>query len=149
MTARARKAITDRLNGAEAFTSAEVARATGITLRQLQWWDEKGYIKPIYGQIAHVRLYSKKQVETIKQMVKLRKAGVSLRCLRECLGISGWTNVIILRKSAVLVGDTLVVRKALPPEPKPREKKSRNKYSSADLDRMAFRDPLIAQGRHA
>ncbi len=38
------------------FTSREVIALTGITARQLQWWDERGVVKP--AREGHRRLYS-------------------------------------------------------------------------------------------
>ena len=34
------------------FTSREVIALTGITARQLQWWDERGVVKPERKAIA-------------------------------------------------------------------------------------------------
>ena len=34
------------------FTSNEVVALTGITPRQLQWWDERGVVKPSAKDIA-------------------------------------------------------------------------------------------------
>jgi len=30
----------------ETFSSEEVAELSGVTARQLQWWDEKGVVSP-------------------------------------------------------------------------------------------------------
>ena len=38
------------------FTSREAVRLTGITPRQLQWWDERGIVVP--AREGHRRLYS-------------------------------------------------------------------------------------------
>ena len=38
------------------FTSQQVMALTGITPRQLQWWDERGVVKP--ERDGHRRLYS-------------------------------------------------------------------------------------------
>ena len=38
------------------FTSQQVIALTGITPRQLQWWDERGVVKP--EREGHRRLYS-------------------------------------------------------------------------------------------
>ena len=39
----------------ETFSSLEVSRLTGVSLRQLQWWDEQGVVSPV--QRGHRRLY--------------------------------------------------------------------------------------------
>jgi len=38
------------------FTSRDVILLTGITPRQLQWWDERGIVLP--AREGHRRLYS-------------------------------------------------------------------------------------------
>ena len=38
----------------ESFTSREVVALTGITPRQLQWWDERGIVVP--ARSGHKRL---------------------------------------------------------------------------------------------
>ena len=40
----------------ETLSSKEVCALLGVTLRQLQWWDERGYVKPL--QVGHARHYS-------------------------------------------------------------------------------------------
>ena len=36
------------------FSSQDVIALTGVTARQLQWWDERGVIKPARGPSPHV-----------------------------------------------------------------------------------------------
>ena len=31
----------------ETFSSLEVSEVTGVSLRQLQWWDEQGVVSPV------------------------------------------------------------------------------------------------------
>jgi hypothetical protein len=45
-----------RDKGEDRFTSQQVIALTGITPRQLQWWDERGVVKP--EREGHRRLYS-------------------------------------------------------------------------------------------
>jgi DNA-binding transcriptional MerR regulator len=40
----------------DSFPSQEVIALTGISARQLQWWDERGVVKP--AREGHRRLYS-------------------------------------------------------------------------------------------
>ncbi len=57
--------------------SSEVAKLTGVSLRQLQWWDELDYICPrIQG---HTRLYSTEEVIRINHVMTLRDRGLSLK----------------------------------------------------------------------
>ena len=63
------------------FTSREVVALTGITARQLQWWDERGVVKP--EREGHRRLYSLNQVTEIAVFHQLRRKGFSLQGVRK------------------------------------------------------------------
>jgi DNA-binding transcriptional MerR regulator len=62
------------------FSSQEVMALTGITARQLQWWDEKGVVKP--QRAGHRRLYSMQNVMAIAVICELRRKGFSLQRVR-------------------------------------------------------------------
>ena len=63
------------------FTSREVIALTGITPRQLQWWDERGVVKP--QREGHRRLYSMNQLTEIAVIHQLRRKGFSLQGVRK------------------------------------------------------------------
>jgi DNA-binding transcriptional MerR regulator len=63
------------------FTSREVIALTGITARQLQWWDERGVVKP--ERQGHRRLYSMNQLTEIAVICQLRRKGFSLQGVRK------------------------------------------------------------------
>ncbi|MBZ5688555.1 MAG: MerR family transcriptional regulator [Acidobacteriia bacterium] len=63
------------------FTSREVTTLTGITARQLQWWDERGVVKP--EREGHRRLYSMNQLTEIAVICQLRRKGFSLQGVRK------------------------------------------------------------------
>ena len=42
------------------YTSGEVARIAGVSLRQLQWWDERSVVSP--RQEGHRRVYLQQEV---------------------------------------------------------------------------------------
>ena len=65
------------------FTSAEVVRLTGITPRQLQWWDEKGVVVPT--RQGHRRLYGIEDVTEIAVLCELRQRGFSLQRVRKLI----------------------------------------------------------------
>jgi len=65
------------------FTSSEVIALTGITPRQLQWWDERGVVKP--QREGHRRLYSMNQVTEVAVICELRRKGFSLQGVRKVL----------------------------------------------------------------
>jgi DNA-binding transcriptional MerR regulator len=65
------------------FTSQEVVVLTGITPRQLQWWDERGVVEPL--RQGHRRLYSVKNVTEVAVICELRRKGFSLQGVRKIL----------------------------------------------------------------
>ena len=62
------------------FTSREVVQLTGITPRQLQWWDERGIVSP--ARKGHRRLYSMEDLAEVAVICQLRKRGFSLQRMR-------------------------------------------------------------------
>jgi DNA-binding transcriptional MerR regulator len=67
----------------ERFTSHEVIALTGITPRQLQWWDERGVVKP--ERDGHRRLYSMDRLVEVAVICELRRKGFSLQGVRKVL----------------------------------------------------------------
>jgi DNA-binding transcriptional MerR regulator len=65
------------------FPSNEVIALTGITARQLQWWDERGVVKP--EREGHRRLYSMQNVMEIAVICELRRKGFSLQGVRKVM----------------------------------------------------------------
>jgi DNA-binding transcriptional MerR regulator len=66
---------------ANSFTSLEVVARTGITARQLQWWDERGIVVP--SREGHRRLYSVDDLAEVAVICDLRKRGFSLQRVRK------------------------------------------------------------------
>lgn len=67
----------------EFWTSREVVELTGITPRQLQWWDERGIVVP--GREGHMRLYSIEDLSEIAVICELRRRGFSLQRVRKVM----------------------------------------------------------------
>src|SRR4249919_3261968 len=63
------------------FTSREVIALTGITARQLQWWEERGVVRPEHQ--GHRRFYSMNQLTEIAVIRQLRRKGFSLQGVRK------------------------------------------------------------------
>ncbi len=63
------------------FTSREVVQLTGITPRQLQWWDERGIVVP--SREGRRRLYSMEDLSEIGVICELRDRGFSLQRVRK------------------------------------------------------------------
>ncbi|HVP52361.1 MAG TPA: MerR family transcriptional regulator [Terriglobales bacterium] len=66
---------------ADTLTSNEVAALTGISLRQLQWWDERGLVVP--ARQGHRRLYSLDDLAEVAVIAELRRKGFSLQRMRK------------------------------------------------------------------
>jgi DNA-binding transcriptional MerR regulator len=62
------------------LTSVEVAQLTGISLRQLQWWDERRIVVP--GRQGHRRMYSLDDLAEVAVICELRRRGFSLQKIR-------------------------------------------------------------------
>jgi len=65
------------------FTSAQVVRLTGITPRQLQWWDERGIVVP--RREGRRRLYSAEDITEIAVICALRRKGFALQKVRRIM----------------------------------------------------------------
>lgn len=63
------------------YSSNEVIELTGITARQLQWWDERGLVVP--RKEGHRRLYSLDDAVDIAIICDLRRRGFSLQRVRK------------------------------------------------------------------
>lgn len=63
------------------FTSQDVIRLTGITGRQLQWWDERGIVLP--ARQGHRRVYSFEDLTEVAVICELRRKGFSLQRVRK------------------------------------------------------------------
>jgi len=64
----------------QTFTSNEVVTLTGITPRQLQWWDEGGIVVP--AREGHKRIYSLDDLAEVAVICELRQRGFSLQKIR-------------------------------------------------------------------
>jgi DNA-binding transcriptional MerR regulator len=65
------------------FTTREVIQYTGITPRQLQWWDERGIVVP--ARQGHRRLYSMEDLAEVAVICELRRRGFSLQRVRKVM----------------------------------------------------------------
>ena len=65
------------------YTSTDVARICGVSLRQLQWWDERSVVSP--RQDGHKRVYLAQEVLEVSVIAELRRKGFSLQKIRRVL----------------------------------------------------------------
>jgi DNA-binding transcriptional MerR regulator len=80
---KTRKTRSVALPSEERYTSNEVARISGVSLRQLQWWDERKVVSP--RQDGHKRVYMPEEVVEISVIAELRRKGFSLQKIRRVL----------------------------------------------------------------
>lgn len=63
----------------------ELARQTGLTVRTLHHWEERGLIVPSRRTAAGHRLYDDRDVRRVYEVVALRELGLSLEAIAEVL----------------------------------------------------------------
>jgi len=72
----------------EYFNSKTVSRLVEVSLRQIQYWDERGFIRPTVRQATgrgSKRLYSFADLVKLKVVKNLSDHGLSLQGIRMCL----------------------------------------------------------------
>jgi len=90
------------LPSGEVFTSGEVAEISGVSLRQLQWWDEQNVVSP--KQDGHRRVYEPHEVVEVSVIAELRRKGFSLQRIRR---VVRYLHKEMSRKlGEALLGDT-------------------------------------------
>jgi len=80
---KTRKARPDLVTGQRTYTSTDVARIAQVSLRQLQWWDERKVVSPRHE--GHKRVYLPEEVIEITIIAELRRKGFSLQKIRRVL----------------------------------------------------------------
>jgi|SRR5450759_5329169 DNA-binding transcriptional MerR regulator len=65
------------------FSSSDVSRIAQVSLRQLQWWDERKVVSPRHE--GHKRIYNPEEVIEITVIAELRRKGFSLQKIRRVL----------------------------------------------------------------
>ncbi len=67
----------------QSYSSVDVARLSGVSLRQLQWWDEQKVVSPRHD--GHKRIYDMAEVVEVSVIAELRRKGFSLQKIRRVL----------------------------------------------------------------
>ena len=67
----------------QSYSSSEVSRIAQVSLRQLQWWDERKVVSPRHE--GHRRVYYPAEVIEITVIAELRRKGFSLQKIRRVL----------------------------------------------------------------
>jgi len=74
----------------------ELAKATGMSIRTLHYYDEIGLLSPSYRTPAGHRLYGTKDVVRLQQIASLRQLGFSLDEIRDCLNSADFSPQHVL-----------------------------------------------------
>jgi DNA-binding transcriptional MerR regulator len=80
---KTKKSRPDPAPDEKTFTSSDVSRIAGVSLRQLQWWDERKVVSPRHE--GHKRVYLSEEVVEITVIAELRRKGFSLQKIRRVL----------------------------------------------------------------
>jgi DNA-binding transcriptional MerR regulator len=78
-----RKNRVESVNAERTFSSSDVSGIAGVSLRQLQWWDERKVVSPRHE--GHRRIYLASEVVEITVIAELRRKGFSLQKIRRVL----------------------------------------------------------------
>jgi DNA-binding transcriptional MerR regulator len=80
---KTKKSRPETENGTRTFSSSDVSRIAEVSLRQLQWWDERKVVSPRHE--GHKRVYLPEEVIEITVIAELRRKGFSLQKIRRVL----------------------------------------------------------------
>ncbi len=80
---KTKKSRPDAASGEKTFSSMEVSRIAQVSLRQLQWWDERKVVSPRHE--GHKRIYLAEETIEITVIAELRRKGFSLQKIRRVL----------------------------------------------------------------
>jgi len=82
-TLKNRKIRPEAAGPEKTFSSSEVSAVAAVSLRQLQWWDERKVVSPRHE--GHRRIYLASEVVEITVIAELRRKGFSLQKIRRVL----------------------------------------------------------------
>ena len=80
---KTKKARPEAISPDQTYTSSDVSRIAQVSLRQLQWWDERKVVSPRHE--GHKRIYLPEEVVEVTVIAELRRKGFSLQKIRRVL----------------------------------------------------------------
>src|ERR1700691_6757468 len=80
---KTKKSRSEAEDSTRTFASSDVSRIAQVSLRQLQWWDERKVVSPRHE--GHKRVYQSEEVIEITVIAELRRKGFSLQKIRRVL----------------------------------------------------------------
>ena len=98
------------------FTTSEVAEITGVSPRQLRWWDKQNVVKPTASASRsrwQTRCYSLPDLICVLVIKQLREKGVSLKRIRDSVQRTRVTGVQhpLARLRVACLAHTIVFKK--------------------------------------
>lgn len=101
---------------AAVFSSGDLARATGNTVRTIRFYEEEGLLKPAVVSDGGHRRYTEEDLERLRLITDLRELGLSLLEIRSILDLrTGCQNAaeFAIRFQQVLAGHLEVAQRRL------------------------------------
>ncbi|HYO82412.1 MAG TPA: MerR family transcriptional regulator [Bryobacteraceae bacterium] len=80
---KTKKSRPEPVSPEQTYTSSDVSRIAQVSLRQLQWWDERKVVSPRHE--GHKRIYHPEEVVEVTVIAELRRKGFSLQKIRRVL----------------------------------------------------------------
>ncbi|MBC8165999.1 MAG: MerR family transcriptional regulator [Bryobacteraceae bacterium] len=80
---KTKKSRPEPVSPEQSYTSSDVSRIAEVSLRQLQWWDERKVVSPRHE--GHKRVYNSEEVVEVTVIAELRRKGFSLQKIRRVL----------------------------------------------------------------
>lgn len=80
---KTKKTRPDTESQSRTYSSSDVSGIAQVSLRQLQWWDERKVVSPRHE--GHKRVYLAEEVIEITVIAELRRKGFSLQKIRRVL----------------------------------------------------------------
>ena len=77
------------------YTTGEIAKLCGVSVRTVQYYDERGILIPSELSEGGRRLYSEDDYKKLKIICFLRDAGISIKSIGELLSESNPSSVFL------------------------------------------------------
>lgn len=88
------------------YTVKQLAEMSGVSVRTLHWYDEKGLLKPAYIGANHYRYYESEQLLQLQQILFFRELGLTLDEIQTLLEKDDFDKIdALLAHKSVLMHD--------------------------------------------
>ncbi|MFD0713164.1 MerR family transcriptional regulator [Paenibacillus sp. GCM10027626] len=67
------------------ITISELVKLMNVSVHQIRYFEEKGVLEPAYTDNNQYRMYGVKQIYQLAQILLLRKLGVPVHAIKECM----------------------------------------------------------------